>query len=767
MAQGLFAVLRMPMLALALLLAAGSASAEEIAPDGSGARTIVEISVSGNNAVETDAILERMYTRVGQKLDRKRLSRDVRRLFATGFFKDIRVTGVVRADGRHLTVHVVENPVIATLEFEGLHEVPEKDLRRRLKLKAGHILNEPEIRRAITTIRKGYLKKGYYQIDVQPVKKVRKDGRVDLTLKVHEGEVTRIKRIRFIGNHAFDSRTLSGVMASSDEGVSAWFRHRDVFDRQRLAADDQLLAQYYMNHGYLDARVESSLLSLSPDKRWFYITHTISEGPLYKVSSIKLQGDMVPDRKTLENLLELHAGDTYSLEKLRNSINAITVRVGDEGYAFATVTPLFERHADEQRVDISLDIEKGREVYVERIEITGNTKTEDQVLRREMRQMEGARFASSKLETSKKRLKKLGYFEDVRVKMPRGSSQDKVVLKADVDEKSTGSWRIGVGFSQLQKVFVRSSISENNFLGKGYALNLSGEFGAKTQNFNTSITDPYFLGENLSATWRASRQQTRLQNLTSFNQDSFSTGVAFGIPITELLTYSVSYDFTSTKLTDIPAGSSAVLLSQAGKQTTGEFGNSLTWDSRDSFLRPQTGTLISGGVGLAGLGGSNRFYILRGRAETYIPIADGVTFNPSAAVRYIRGYSGRTVPIYRRFSLGGIGTVRGFDSAGITIRDPATNDILGGNKTIRASMNLFFPLPYMQTSAFRGVTFVDAGEVQDSTRRFRTQDLRVSTGFGLEWISPIGPVGLSWGFVLKDRPGDVRRKFEFALGTTF
>lgn len=765
--HGLSAVLRASAMALVFLLSAVSVSAEEAAPVGPAPQTIVEISISGNKAVEDGAILERMHTRVGQKLDRKRLSRDVRRLYATGFFKDIRVTGVVRADGRHLTVEVVENPVIASLEFEGLNEVPEKDLRRRLKLKAGHILNAPEINRAITTIRKGYLKKGFYQIDVQPVKKMRKDGRVDLTLKIHEGEITRIKRIRFIGNHAFSDRQLAKVMASSDEGFTAWFRDRDVFDRQRLGADSELILQHYMNNGYLDAQVESTLLALSPDKRWFYITHTISEGAQYQVSSIKLQGDLVPDRKSLEGLLELHAGDTYSLEKLRNSVNALTTRVGDEGYAFATVTPLFERHPDEKRVDITLDIEKGREVYVERIEITGNTKTEDQVLRREMRQMEGARFSSSKLETSKDRLKRLGFFEDVRVTMPRGSSPDKVVLKTDVDEKSTGSWRFGVGFSQLQKVFVRSSISQNNFLGRGYATSLSGEVGAKTQNIDASITDPYFMGENISATLRGSRHQTRLQSLTSFNQDNYSLGVSFGIPITEHLTYAVSYDYTSTKIFDIPAGSSLFIRSQAGTQTTGELGNSLSWDTRDSVLTPRSGTLISGDFSLAGLGGTNRFVELGAQARSYIDLGGGFTLNPSAVVNYIHGYSGRTVPIYRRLSLGGIGTVRGFDSAGITIRDPATNDILGGNKSVQAGVNLFFPFPYMQTSGFRGLVFADAGDVEDFGKPFKTRNLRVSTGFGIEWVSPIGPIGLSWGFVVKDRPNDVRKKFEFAIGTTF
>ncbi|MDQ6987207.1 MAG: outer membrane protein assembly factor BamA, partial [Mariprofundaceae bacterium] len=468
-------------LSIAIILSLAGALpvwAEAVVAD-SAPDVIASIEISGNKNVETGAILERIHIKAGDKLDKKRISQDVRHLFSTGFFKDVRVVGVIKADGRHLTIEVKENPVIASLTFDGLHEVKEKDLKRRMKLKPGHILNDPELKKDMTTIRKGYLKKGYYQVDVQPIRKIRKDGRVDLTMKIIEGEITRIKRIRFIGNKHFSAADLADVIASRSSGLGAWFKDRDIFDRKRLDADKQMIQQHYMNTGYLDVRIESTLLSLSPDKHWFYVTFSIREGAQYQVASIKLQGDLVPDRKTLMDLVELKDGDTYSLQKMRDSIDAITVRVGDEGYAFATVTPLFERHPELKKVDITLDVEKGREVYVERIEISGNIKTEDQVVRREMRQMEGARFSSSKLKISKKRIEKLGYFEDVRISMPRGSSPDKVDLKLGLDEKSTGSWTFGVGFSQLEKVFVRSSIKQINFLGKGLSTSLTGDIGAR------------------------------------------------------------------------------------------------------------------------------------------------------------------------------------------------------------------------------------------------------------------------------------------------
>lgn len=728
---------------------------------------IVSINVAGNHFIETAAIMDKIRTKVGQKVDKRRISRDVRRLFATGFFADIRVLGVVKEDGRHLTYHVKENPMIASLTLDGIHAIKEKDLKLKLKLKPGRIFNKPDLDRDIRTIRRGYLKKGYYQIEVDALRKPRDDGRVDIILQMHEGNVTRIKRIRFIGNESFPDDDLAKVLASRQSSLMAWFKDSDVFSRDRLKADRQLIVQHYLNQGYLDAKVESTLVSLSSDKRSFYITFSIHEGAQYEVSSIELQGDIVPDRDTLMGLVQLGVGDLYSLDKMRNSINDITTRVGDEGYAFATVTPLFQRDIDAHTVALTFDIEKGKEVYVERIEISGNNKTEDPVIRRELRQQEGARFSSTKLEDSKERLNKLSLFEDVRVSMPKGSAPDKVRMKVEVDEKSTGSFTIGAGFSQLEKVFVRSSVNERNFLGKGYNARLSGEIGARTQNIDASLTDPFFLGKHLSASVNVFKRQSRLQTFTFYKENSFGGGFGFGIPITDNFGYSIGYQFSDTDIFDLPTNASLILISQSGRQTTGEVTQSLSWDTRDSFITPKEGYLLSGSIGVAGAGGINKFVQSSLTGAAFFPMGNDFTLNPSFDVRYIHDYSSREVPIFRRFSMGGIGSIRGFDQYGVTIRDPATNEVIGGNKTARASVNLFFPLPYMQTAGFRGLTFADIASIADFNKTMKFAQARVSVGFGIEWLSPIGPVGLVWGFALRKQPDDITKSFEFALGSTF
>lgn len=737
------------------------------APSVSGNKKIVSVHVVGNHFIEAAAIMDKIRTKVGQNLDKRRISRDVRRLFATGFFSDIQVLGVVKNDGRHLTYKVRENPMIASLTLDGLHAVKEKDLKLKLKLKPGRIYNKADLDHDIRVIRRGYLKKGYYQLEVHAIQKPRADGRVDVTLQVNEGDITRISRIRFIGNKAVSDNELAKTIASRPSGLMAWFRDRDVFNRDRLQADKQLILQHYLNEGYLDAKVESTLVELSSDKRSFYLTFSLHEGEQYEVSSIKLQGDIVPGRDTLMHLVQLGKGELYSLEKMRNSINDITTRVGDEGYAFATVTPLLHRNIDEHTVDVTFDIEKGPEVYVERIEISGNNKTVDTVIRRELRQAEGARFSSSKLEKSKKRLNRLSFFDDVRVSMPKGSAPDKVRMKVNVDEKKTGSFSIGAGFSQLEKVFVRTSINERNLFGKGIAGSLSGEVGAKTQNFSGSITDPFFLDKNMSASLNVFKRQTRLQSITSFKEDSFGGGFGIGIPITDHFSYGVNYQFTDTDIFDIPTDASQTLKSQAGKQTTGELSQSLTWDTRDNVTTPKEGYFLNGSVGIAGLGGSNRFVQSGLTARSYFQMGDSLTLNPSFNIQYIHGYSGHDVPIFRRFSLGGIGSIRGFDQFGVTIRDPVTDEVIGGNKTARATVNLFFPIPYLQTSGIRGVAFTDAADLADFNQTLKFSQTRVSAGFGIEWLSPIGPVGLSWGYALRKQPGDLTKTFEFALGSTF
>jgi len=771
------------MITLAVVLTAflfiGTASAVEGVQET--ASRILSIDVKGSRFVEKETILAKMAVKSGQVLDRRRLSKDIRTLHQTGFFSDVRFTGSRTDKGIHLVCHVKEYPLIASVKMEGNNEHGFKDLQLRMKLRPGRIFSPRNQQSDRNTLLKGYLKDGFYQVDVQFSATPRKDGRVDVLVTVNEGEITRISRIQFIGNNAFTNETLRGEIASRQISLLAWVSDKDVFDQERFSADTQLLQQYYLNNGYLDMKIESTRLSMSSDKGSFDLTFSIHEGEQYKVSSIDVLGDLVPDQETLQAQVVLKADRTYSLKELRESIDAITNTVGDEGYAFASVTPLLKRNIDDRTVAVSFDVEKGDEVYVERIEITGNKKTEDEVVRRIIKQSEGARYSGSQVAQSKKDLKRAVYVQDARVSLEKASSANKVKMKVVLNEKKTGSFSAGVGYSQTEKVTLQAKITEENLLGKGYQVNLNGEIGSLTQNISTSLTDPYFLGRNISASISAFKTQTDPIATSNYSNESLGGGLGIGIPLTHELSYGIAYKYNRTDLTLSEPTTSPFILSQLGRQTTGEVIQSLSWDSRDRMMAPREGQVHQLSVGVAGLGGSNKFYETSFSSKAYIPFGENKDFvlNPNFSTSYIRGYSNIDIPLYRRFSLGGIGSVRGFDSLGISLRDPVTGEAVGGDKMVSASLNFFFPLPYMTASGFRGLAFVDAGTVWGSVSStvagvtlnvvepFSLSHMRYSAGLGFEWLSPIGPVGLAWAVPIRTVKGDLEKNVEFMLGGSF
>ncbi len=748
-------------------------------PSLAGEDKILSIDVAGNRYVESAAVLANVQSKVGEKLSKKQISRDVRALFKTGYFEDIHVEGVRKENGIAVTYVVKENPLIGELTILGNDEIVDKDLRPKLQMKPGRVFSEAILRADRNTIRKAYLKKGYYQVGIDARKKVLKDGRIALTLNISEGNVTHIKRIHFVGNEAFSDDILRDEIASRQSNFGSWFSDRDVFDRERFGGDAQMLQQYYLNHGYLDIKVESAQLSLTPDKQSFYLNFSLYEGPQYSIDQIDLQGDMVPSREALMEVLTMETGDIYSVTELRNSVQAMEQKVGDKGFAFVSVTPLFKRDTESQKLSITFDIEKGREIYVERIEISGNQKTNDNVARRELRQNEGERYKASAVKRSKERLQKLQLFSDVRVNLKKTEDQDRVNMNVELEDDKTGSFKLGAGYSQLEKIFVTASVQERNFLGKGYITNLSGDIGGATQNFSGQFADPYFLDSEVYASLNIYKNQAKLTDVVSYNQDSYGGGVGFGIPLSEFITYSVGYEYDRSKLGSVSTASSIALQAQVGTHTTGEFKNSISWDTRNRAVATTEGHYERVGVNVAGLGGDQKFYEAFASTKSYFDIGNGFVLSPAMELRAIRGLSGKDVPIYRRYSIGGVGTLRGFDSFGVSLRDPVTQEALGGDNQFTMALNLFFPLPYMETSGFRGVLFVDAGTVWGSinaalggktlsvNEQFSSSKIRSSTGVGIEWMSPVGPLSLAWGFPINKVQGDLERNFEFALGMGF
>ncbi len=742
---------------------------------------ILSIDVEGNRFVERDAVLAKLHSKVGQPLDRRQLSRDVRRLYKAGFFSDIRFVGTRNARGIKLVCHVKEFPLIAKVEIEGNDEHSTKDLQLRMKLKPGRIFNPINRQKDLNTLLKGYLKDGFYQVKVDFIPTELKDGRINLLIRITEGTVTRINRIHIIGNKAFSDATLRGQIASQQPDLVSSFTSRDVFDQKRFGADGQMLQQYYLNHGFLDMKVESKQITIAEDNNSFSLTFSLHEGHPYSVSKIDIQGDIEPDKQTLEELIELELNQTYSLMDMQATIAAMTERIGDEGYAFATVTPLLNRNIDSHTVSIVFDIEKGKEVYIERIEIIGNKKSDDAIVRRLITQDEGARYSGSQIKVSRDALTRSTFVEDLRISTPKGSASDKIKMKVDITEKRTGSISGGIGFSQREKLILSAKIGESNLFGKGYQANLNGTYGKVTQDINASITDPFFLGSNVSATISGTRKKTDPLVNANYQTDSFGGGLSFGIPITHKFSYGIGYRLNSTNLSNLPANSTLMLQAQAGKHTIGELTQSLNWDSRDRMMATTRGHFESLTFGFSGLGGQSKFWEASLSSQAYFPLDEEnkFVFNPSFSTGMIRGYSNSDIPLWRRYSLGGFGSMRGLDTAGISLRDPATGESVGADHHVRASVNLFTPMPFLSdTTSIRGVLFADAGTVWGSLNAnalniapviepFSLSRVRYTAGFGIEWSSPVGPVALVWSFPIKIMPNDAQRTFEFVLGGAF
>lgn len=738
-------------------------------------RHILSINVEGNRYIDSAEILATIDTKVGDNLNRRVMSRDIQRLYREGVYKDLQFMGVRTEKGIQLTLHVKEEPFISHYEIEGNDAVSSKDLKHKLKLKSGMIFTPTLMRKDINTLRRGYLKKGFYQVGVQPEKTMLADGTMKLVVHVIEGEKTHIRQIRFMGNHDFTDHELVGEISARSTNLLAWVMNKDIINQKKFATDGQRLSQFYQNHGYLDMKVESSQLLLTPDKKSFYLSFSVYEGFVYTVNKLNVTGDLVPSKEKMMAAIHLQLGEHYALRDLRTSIQDMTVLVGDEGYAFANVTPLFKRNLEDHTVAITFDVEKGRKVYIEHIEIEGNEKTDDIVVRREMRLDESEKFSATGMRLSKEKLGRLQLFKDVRISMPKGSAPDRVNANVNVTENKTGSFTVGFGYSQIEKMLFRIKTSQKNLLGKGYGLNLTADLGARTQNYNLSLIDPYFLDQDIQASVNVNKTQTKLTQVTTaiYTQNNVGGGFGLTFAFSEHVSDSISYQYSNTNISNLPANSSLILQSQAGRQTTSEISEGLAFDDRNRATATSSGSVHSLRISGATVGGNNRFVEGGLSTQNYIPLSDNWVFRISSATSWIQAYAGKTVPIYRRYSLGGDNILHGFDYYGVSMRDPVTGEAVGGSQKLSANLDLFFPIPYVNTDGIRGVLFVDAGTVWGNAVsnvaavKFNASNLRASVGLGIEWVSPVGPIALSWAKALKKQPNDLLRSFDFGLGTTF
>ncbi|EJL94186.1 Beta-barrel assembly machine subunit BamA [Herbaspirillum sp. CF444] len=754
---------------------------------------VKDIRVEGIQRTEAGTVFSYLPVRVGDTFTDEKGTAAIKALYATGFFKDVRV----EAEGDVLVVQVEERPAIASVDFTGIKEFDKEQLTKALKeigVGESRIFDKSQVDRAEQELKRQYLSRGLYGAKVTTTVTPVERNRVAVSFAVDEGDVSRIKQINIVGNKAFSDGNLRDQLKLTTPGWFTWYTKADQYSKQKLAGDIESLRSYYLDRGYLEMQVESTQVSITPDKKDIYITININEGEKYTVSSIKLDGEMFGMQDDLTALVQLKKGDVYSGAKLTDSTKKISERLGNFGYAFANVNANPNVDREKKEVAFTIMVDPGKRVYVRHINIAGNTKTRDEVIRREFRQFEDSWYDGEKIKLSRDRVDRLGYFKEVNIETPEvPNSTDQIDVNMKVEEKPTGNIMIGAGFSQTDKLSLTGSISQENAFGSGNTVGIDINTSSRYRTIAVSQTNPYFTDDGISRTYEVFLRTIRPSAYTTgdYRVKTIGGNVKFGVPFSELdrvffgvgvENTKVDTDSTSPSLyrqyvRDFGSGTGSAgcdVINDStcgiGTATTTSFPLTVAWqrDSRDSALVPTKGTYQRANLEVSGIG-TLQYYRASYQHQYFQPFwSNAATLAWNGEVDYGKGFGGKPYPIFKNYYAGGIGTVRGYEASSLGNLKDQYGDSMGGASRLIANVELQFPFPGSgQDRSLRWFTFVDGGNVFADGERIKINDLRYSTGIGISWISPIGPLKLSYGKPLNAKTGDKAQNFQFQLGTGF
>jgi outer membrane protein insertion porin family len=745
--------------------------------------TIKDIRVEGIQRTEAGTVFSYLPVKVGDTLTDEKAAQAIKALFATGFFKDVRI----ETDKGVLVVLVEERPAIAAIDFVGLKAFDKEQMKKGLRdvgLAESRIFDRALVERAEQELKRQYLSQGHYAVQVTTTVTPLERNRVGINFSVEEGEIAKIKQINIIGANAIPEKELLGLFVLQPPGWLSWYTKNDQYSKQKLSGDLETLRSYYLDRGYLEFNVESTQVSISRDKQDIYITINVTEGEKYSVSSVKLAGQMLVPEEDLIKLVKIKPGETYSREKLSESTKAIGERLGNEGYAFANVNAAPELDKEKHQVAFTIFVDPGRRVYVRRINVTGNTKTRDEVVRREMRQMESSWYDGDKINKSRTRVDKLGYFEEVTLETPAvPGTTDQVDVNVNVKEKPTGALMLGAGFSSTEKVVLSGSIQQDNLFGSGKHVGIGVNTSKSSKLYSLSYTDPYYTIDGIARgfdLYHKNYDATALSSsLATYGSRSTGGGIRYGLPISDddYVNFGLSVD--STKLTTYD-GSNGYTSPDRIRQYVNEFGDtsrtllaSAGWakDTIDSRLYPTKGSVnrIAGELALPG--GNIHYYKLNFQHQHYFPLTRRYTLATNAEFGVANGINGRPLPFFKNLYAGGIGSVRGYEGntlGTVGTMDLTTDERLGGNRRLIGNAEFLFPMPGVgQDKSLRLGAFVDAGQVWATGEQMSLGDLRYSTGLSVAWGSPMGPLKFSFAQPLNKKSTDKVQRIQFQMGTMF
>lgn len=765
-------------LALAVALAMPGAWAE--APF-----VVKDIRVEGIQRTEAGTVFSYLPVKVGEVMTEEKTTAAVKALHATGFFKDVRLEA---RDGV-LIVTVEERPSIATITLNGIKEFSADDLKSGLKqtgLAEGRVLDRALLDKAEQELQRQYFNRGKYAVEIKSTLTPLERNRVAVQFDVVEGESAKIRQINIVGNKAFKEKELLKQLTSTTPGWLTWYTKNDQYSKSRLAGDIEALRSFYLNRGYLEFNVESTQVSISPDKQGIYITLNVTEGPQYRVSDIRLAGQMLVPEDELKKLVTVQPGEVFARDRLTESTKKISDRLGNEGYAFANVNAVPELDKEKGSVAFTLFVDPGRRVYVNRINVAGNTRTRDEVVRREIRQMEGAYYDAEKINRSRDRLNRLGFFNEVNIETPSVSgTTDQVDVNVGVTEKSTGNIMLGAGFSSSEGLVLSGSVSQANVFGTGNRVTAQLNSGSVNTVYSLSFTNPYYTIDGISLGYDIYRRDvdaTQIDGVGDYETSTYGAGVRFGLPINErdFISFGLTYEQTSLTLGTDPSTRYQDFVDVFGSDNdTLRLDTAWARDTRNSYLFPTRGLYQRVGAEVGTPLGSLQYYKVSLQHQQYFDLGRSFVLMLNGEVGLGGGLSGKPLPFFKNFYAGGTGSVRGFSNGTLGPKD-AAGDALGGDTRVVGNAELFFPLPGLTSDqSLRMSAFIDAGaafgpsdgDVSNPYRglyeKFAFDDLRYSAGLAVLWVSPMGPLKFSVAQPISKKSGDETEVFQFTLGNVF
>jgi len=733
---------------------------------------VSDIRLEGLQRISIGTVFNYLPVRIGDVMDEERSVVSIQDLFKTGFFEDVHLA----RDENVLVVTVVERPAISEINFSGNKDIDSDQLIEGLKqigLSKGRTFDLSLLDKVEQELQRQYFARGKYGVKIDSKVVELERNRVDVEIEVSEGSVASIAKINIVGNSAFSNEVLLGRIQLGGPGALNPFSSRDQYSKQKLSADLETIKSYYLDRGYVNFNVESTQVTITPDRENVYITINVFEGDKFTIKETVLSGDLVVAETELLDLLLISAGDEFSRSKIARSSDRISERLGLEGYAFSNINPIPDINNETKEVSMTFFIDPGKRIYVRRVNIDGNTQTKDEVIRREFRQFEGGWIGTDKISRTRDRLMRLGYFENVNIETPLVPGvDDQVDVNVSVTERSSGSLQAGMGYSETQGVMFTASISHDNFFGSGKRV--SAEINTSQTNtiYSFSHTNPYFTRDGISRTFSGfyRKTDTGARNTADYNADTYGAGMNFGFPLSELYRFRAGLNLEHTEIhsTDsTPQPYLDFLADNTNKFELYKLSIGWTYDSRDRAIFPKRGLLNTIDYEVTYPDSGLNYYKVTTRLHSYIPISSSWTLFLGGQVGYGDAYKDTTaLPFFENYYAGGVRTVRGYDSN--TLGPKEGTDPLGGTFKVVTNAELYFPVPFNpEATTFRLGLFYDLGYVYGDVKDFDASELRAATGLSATWLSPIGPMVFSWAKALRTQEEDRTKTFQFSLGGSF